>query len=60
MVYDWMFFYETETKTISYIVHKNAKVILYKKSIYKYICRKYNEINENDYILKKKGEMRDL
>ena len=52
-------FCETETKTISYIMHKNTGVILYKKSIYKYICRKYNETNENDYILKKKGEIRD-
>ena len=44
-------FYETETKTISYIVHKKIMKILYKTPIYKYIDRKYNKINENDYIL---------
>ena len=44
-------FYETETKTILYIMHKNIMKILYKTPVYKYIDRKYNKINENDYIL---------
>ncbi len=44
-------FYETETKTISYITHKKILKILYKTPVYKYIDKKYNKINENDYIL---------
>ena len=44
-------FYETETKTISYIMHKKTLKILYKTPVYKYIDKKYNKINENDYIL---------
>lgn len=44
-------FYETETKTISYIMHKKMLKILYKTPVYKYIDKKYNKINENDYIL---------
>ena len=44
-------FYETETKTISYITHKKILKILYKTTVYKYIDKKYNKINENDYII---------
>lgn len=44
-------FYEIETKTISYIMHKKILKILYKTPVYKYIDKKYNKINENDYIL---------
>ena len=43
-------FYETETKTISYIMYKKIMKILYKTPVYKYIDKKYNKINENDYI----------
>ena len=32
-------------------MHKNIMKILYKTPVYKYIDRKYNKINENDYIL---------
>ena len=44
-------FYGTETKTISYIMHKKILKILYKTTVYKYIDKKYNKIDENDYIL---------
>lgn len=47
----FFYFYETETKTISYIMHKKTLKILYKTPVYKYIDKKYNKINENDYIL---------
>ena len=43
-------FYETETKRFIYYAQKILK-ILYKTPVYKYIEKKYNEINENDYIL---------
>lgn len=36
---------------ISYIMHKKTLKILYKTPVYKYIDKKYNKINENDYIL---------
>lgn len=42
--------YETGTKTISYIMHKKIQKTLYKIPVYKYIDRKYNKVNENDYI----------
>ena len=32
-------------------MHKKILKILYKTPVYKYIDRKYNKINENDYIL---------
>lgn len=32
-------------------MHKKILKILYKTPVYKYIAKKYNEINENDYIL---------
>ncbi len=32
-------------------MHKKIMKILYKTTVYKYIDRKYNKINENDYIL---------
>lgn len=44
-------FYETRNENdFIYYAQKTLK-ILYKTPVYKYIDKKYNKINENDYIL---------